>query len=1483
MLTREVLMKPTLSRLMSKSPPTRLSDLDHLLDHLAGLIQGPTLANALTSYYYPPADSALGRECKAAFRVLKILEEDDDFKTFLSEKPSPNNSPLGDFPYDFLSELLSTPKSPIPTPAEVFDIAGHPVVLRKAPLYFANQIDVLLDIHRKVGNGVKSDGSVRLDRVLAYYAIIPAAPTTMAQWKAVQYHLQEYRTLCRLGHDGHVSDLEHLLGPEDDKIIKHVVRDLERDNARSLFAQVVPQRLTPAQQAALDTTPTVLLEQLLNTRENLAVGQSIAAALDWYGAGDGQECPQAVKVKLLWRALWLTITPDAHSLNDNELKAFIPPAVNYGVIRQSLIKEYERSLDLNPSTARLAVCVLKANIPSEIWVEGIPDELPYGTSSAWVNFKSGFILAESVAPGSSRHMTFERLLNLPGEFLRVYADEPAQQTRVVAAKIQPTLTWAVETGLLPVSRYGYSTQDIEHALAALEQHESEMIKAAQDLALQPPSRFRFNSDAEFDQAFNDYLHIPRAAYKTLIKGLLAQFAPLWPGNSDRDEITVYSLRKPLHDVQVEHEDKHNTDAVRGRSGFILRLACADHPYTLRYIEVFPNAGIVRVREDLKNLWVGGEVKVERVGGTSRSSRGRFRKGTELPFDWKAYQDAVKPEPGQTATLIVEQVGQVMPALIAPHDQQAPQVPPPLPPRQPLSLAANIRQSPRIEALAEMIARELFFCDEKILLEKTRKATRAMDIGRDFFEDISYWGKMFVPFWGAIDDLASGDPQRIESGGLGLFTDIVSFGVPIGKYIAGCTRVVVQAGKAGIRLALPHLSTLTRKLITATLQELNPLGAVVAVLNLGRFALINLGTAALRQASKGIAQLRDGSVAARHMISVDPRIWSPRQAGDRLFTVDGCPNIPMRNVGTLEAADYRLIDAGSNRVFGPRFREPVTVISNSNPLIRKYAVDPHWIAGLKPDSRGIFFRAEYNQRFICNIDDRGTISVYQVRDNSYGFIQETAAGADNSFSVVLVNPKSNRDLSITLSSVEPGHWYSSLIKVTGGAPEKPDFVTPSVLLNWTQASENALKKTMDDFVRTYNLDPNAFRQFVHTGDNLASRGLTMLDRAGTARTEVTFDHLESWRTTSQKKRNTLTLEGFAADHNLDPRAFAEYVNLDGSYRAAGKVLAKHASGAQFTPVSHTHLQAWYTLYNANNSSSSMATFVEANDLNPVIWSTYVNDNGSLTRVGREMRVFGSRDIVDEPIARKRPTAPPQPGSSKRPRLEDDTPPSRHRSTSITGSYDHRINNNAPILQDPNDVRRSLTQDLEGPPEKIKITEANQFFDEFNGRQHIEIKKAATKSIREWIAREGNHHRTLDRLLEVKKLDEGSERGLSVVAKSDIKRFDVLGPYTGKLHLNKASIAAEVMEKGRVAVGTYLFQTNTKGASISGHGNSNILSLINAVNVPRIADVGIENVAALHVGKYMVFLLAWKDIPAGTELLMDYGREYWKYIKPQGHRP
>ena len=191
---------------------------------------------------------------------------------------------------------------------------------------------------------------------------------------------------------------------------------------------------------------------------------------------------------------------------------------------------------------------------------------------------------------------------------------------------------------------------------------------------------------------------------------------------------------------------------------------------------------------------------------------------------------------------------------------------------------------------------------------------------------------------------------------------------------------------------------------------------------------------------------------------------------------------------------------------------------------------------------------------------------------------------------------------------------------------------------------------------------------------------------------------------------------------------------------------------------------------------------------------------------------------------------------------------------------------------------MTLNVEGPVNKIEITGTNNFFDEFTGLQYIEVKEAATKSIRQWISDEGNHHRKLSRLLEVKEPTDGPSRGKSVFAKTDIKRFDVLGPYTGKLHVTEASVNTEILEKSEKAVATFLFQTNTKGASISGHGNSNMLSLINAVKVPGIKDIGVENVGSLCVGKYMVFMVAWRDIPAGTELLMDYGKSYWKHMKP-----
>jgi hypothetical protein len=1490
-------MSTSLSRFYNKTPPRRLQDLNHLISYLHGLINDQLNTDARQLYYCPPAASALGRECKEAFRVLRKLETDEDFIQHLSTPATVDHSLLGkDFLYDLLSFHLSSTRTPTPDPPEVFPIAGYSVTLREVPLYWSIDVDVLLDIHSKVGNGLKSDGSVRLDLVLAWYALIPRRPATAADWQRLLDNLVEHRALWLLGHQGPVSDFEHLFSAAGDATIMRVVRKIEAETSRCLLANVVPVKSNGKLQKLASSTPIALLETALQSTSNLQLAQRIATELDWYAAPDKPNGPASVLTKLLWRALWLSIKPGPHGNYQNELQILIEFGCSYSAIHESLLDHFQRSLSVQRPIALLAVAIMKSNVASEAWVEDIPEELSYATSSAWVNFKSGFILAESVAPGSSRHMTFEQLLNLPAEHFQAFSHDIEHQRLVAAAKVRPTVEWGAAMGLYAIRQTAYPASEIQLALSTLEQHEREMANALSNLTLQPPSRFRYPSEAAYDEAFHAWLATPRAAYKSLIKALLAQYLPACRGDLERDEVTVYSLRLPLNDTQVEHENKTNTDAVRARCGFILRMVNPVYPDKARYIEVFPRAGVVRLRKDIDSLQVGGEIKVETVGSSSRSSRGSFRKGTRLPFDWEAYRDGAKPRADQHANLIVEQVGETFAAV--PIEQRAPDVA-----TRTLPFAANNLTSARAEKLAVMIARELFYRDESALLEDTRKATRDTDIGRDFLEDLAFWGKMFVPFWGAIDDLASGDPQRVENGGLGLFTDIVSFALPIGKYLAGCTRLVNQAGKLGLRLALPRFAVLTRTLLISTLRELNPLESVLALLKLGRFTLRKIGAAAMRQARLGIAQFRDGTVTAQHLVAVDPKTWSPRLPGDQLCTVEGIANIPMRNVGSIDAADYRLIDALSNQAFGPRYREPVTVMNNSSPLLRPYAVRPHWISGLQADSRGIFFRPEYNQKFICNIDEHGTVAVFQIRENSYGFLQETAQTGENSFSVVLVNPKNNRDLSINLSSVKPGHWYTKEIRVRGGAPDDPNVITPLHLQKWSRFSEHVLEVTLEAFAKKNRLDPAAFRQFVHTEGQLKPLGQQLLDRADTARTVVTYEHLRDWRSMTQQGRNTLSREGFAATHNLDPQDFISHVNTDGSLRAPGKVLEKYAHNQPFTPLTAEHLEQWRARYIATGSASTMGTFLDDNNLDPVLWSTFVNDRGELRSAVPEcLQMLAASDSA---LMRARkslpagagiksaswqmprppspgetgPLSPPTAGSSKRPRL-DNAAPDHARAADLTPSLGHHINNNAPILQDPTDVRISLTRKLEGDIDKITITETNRFLAGFDGARLKEMTRRITEDVQDWIADEGRHHDRLVSRLEVRRPLDGPERGLSVFAKVDIEPFEVLGPYTGKLHRTTKSVRAEMLEKSTEKVSTYLFATATKGATLSGHGNSNVLSLINAVNVPGQANIGVENVGSIYVGKYMVFLLAWEKIPAGTELFLDYGSDYWKAFKPAG---
>lgn len=640
--------------------------------------------------------------------------------------------------------------------------------------------------------------------------------------------------------------------------------------------------------------------------------------------------------------------------------------------------------------------------------------------------------------------------------------------------------------------------------------------------------------------------------------------------------------------------------------------------------------------------------------------------------------------------------------------------------------------------------------------------------------------------------------------------------------------------------------------------------------------LKVAVAEARQVNRSITQLSKRSMnmtspgATRHLMSVNPATWKPLRTGDQLSNVGGIDNVPVRNTGNLASRDYRLIDSSTNHVFGPSYLEPKTAISNL--VYRHYAAPAVCIAGLKPNGKGIYRSVDGQRCYICNVDESGNISVYQVRD-SFNLNADIV-------SVNIVNYRTNGHTGLQVSSVRAGQWQN--IRLEGGQPENFNLVTHKHLVEWQQLNDSVEEMAVRQFTDKYRLDPQEFRQYAQLNLRLTGEGQQVLLRARNIQTAITDKHLRHWQAQSQRGRDRLTQEGFANRHNLNPASFMEHIDQYGKLKAAGKVLVKHAKGEEFTSITYEHLKAWQALYKSRDNKVTVGEFVEQNNLNPVRWGTYVDETGGLKQSGEELLV--NREPTPRPyLARKssaardtsegtkRPAEENRPGSSKRPRPDLEA-----------GSHlDHDIDNSLPILQDPKNVKESLTLKAEGPGglkgrestvDEIVVTYWNQLLDEISKTKRLKLQEDITMEVRDWIRNENKLAPRFDKLMETKVLSNGPERGRSVVAKRDIKRFEVLGPYSGKLHLGNQTLTAEIAEKGHKAVSAYSYSTFSNDGTLSAHGSGNILSLINSANAPGRPSLGAENVASINVGRYMTFFVAWQDIKKGDELLLDYGDGY-----------
>ncbi len=467
----------------------------------------------------------------------------------------------------------------------------------------------------------------------------------------------------------------------------------------------------------------------------------------------------------------------------------------------------------------------------------------------------------------------------------------------------------------------------------------------------------------FKASFNLHLFLQRIAYQNLI---LSQLATLpWTDRLalEYGEIRILTLRKGTGRA-AGIETPVMTLPLRSRKGFVLAVK---HEGKQSYYELLPSAGIIRLLPDFSESLIGG-VLTEGFWGNARVI---YRDPISVPFDWDAHTDGSQPKNNQNCMAIIDQIGETFTAQTIDESYTS----------SPCTL-----KSQRLKKLTHYISHNLFFVDEEHYRSAAYNETK-YDKEQKIRDNILNITKMIVPFWGSIEDLASGDAKKIKDGFLGIFIDIASFLFPIGKFASGSMRLVSISGKLGVRATLPSFMTLTKKLFISTLNNLNPIDGIPTLLGalgagvsrLGKFGLFKLKGLAGRTGQYDFVQ---GLPQA-----TDPGRWKPLAAGDQLGSVNGIEDIVLRRTNTGSIPSYHPVDPHSGKPYGPRLSEDAGGVSlGRSELLPTREIDNQIVFDI-PENAQVTRIQEPNGRTSLVIDgvqyrlDRGSLKRVDTLDAS----------------------------------------------------------------------------------------------------------------------------------------------------------------------------------------------------------------------------------------------------------------------------------------------------------------------------------------------------------------------------------------------------------------------------------------------------------------------------------------------------------------------
>jgi hypothetical protein len=296
----------------------------------------------------------------------------------------------------------------------------------------------------------------------------------------------------------------------------------------------------------------------------------------------------------------------------------------------------------------------------------------------------------------------------------------------------------------------------------------------------------------FEQRFAQYLSQAKSAYGFLITRLLACLPLEHRIAIEYGEVQIYSLRTQTTGQEAGEEIEKDKEPLRGRQGFILQ---ARYDNRVNYYEVFPSLSLARHRPDIDQLLIGGVERIEkwRVSNATRPPVSvTVIRGTSLPFDWEAYLiPNTAPKDDVHSTLIVEPIGTVLSAKAAvPLDSD---------------VAPPTMRSSRTLEIAQRVSTDLFYVNEQAL-HKVCAGRTSLEETEDPIITIL---KVLTP-WGSLEDLLSGERDKIRHGAFGLFGFMLPFRSPLGKFASGSIRWAKQALHTFIfKLSLPRFRFISK--------------------------------------------------------------------------------------------------------------------------------------------------------------------------------------------------------------------------------------------------------------------------------------------------------------------------------------------------------------------------------------------------------------------------------------------------------------------------------------------------------------------------------------------------------------------------------------------------------------------------------------------------------------------------------------------------